>query len=187
MSLSRALIAGVALSMLGCWSAPGIGTHWRSFAVTPELGLIAFTSSPLLGSNSTVVVDPHPEFCCVLIVLSGRRGGLSGSRDEDVGRSTHSSFTFRTDIGEVSFEYSWERHNDIVDIAGARYSRSAGNLFVARYESTSHWTVQQLGTIRRVGAPTDALEEIQRRLPDDSLIASLSIAPGANNGIVQRP
>jgi hypothetical protein len=47
--------------------------------------------------------------------------------------------------------------------------------------------VQQLGTIRRGGAPTDALEEIQRRLPGDSLIASLSIAPGANNGIVQRP
>jgi hypothetical protein len=187
MSLSPVLIAGVALCMLGCGPAPGVGTHWRSCAVTPELGLMAFASSPLVGSNSAVIVDPHSEFCCVLVVLPGRRGGLSGSRDEDVGRSTHSTYTFRTDIGEISFEYSWERHNDIVEIAGARYSRAAGNLFVARYEPKRHWTVQQLGTIRRVGAPTDALEEIQRQLPRDPLIASLSIAPGANNGIIQRP
>ncbi|SRR6266498_5036836 len=187
MSLSHALIAGVALCILGCRPAPGVGTHWRSCAVSPELGLIAFTSSPLVGSNSGVIVDPHAEFCCVLVVLPGRRGGLSSSKDEDVGRSTHSTYTFRTDTGQISFEYSWERYNDIVDIAGGRYSRAAGNLFVARYQPTGQWTVQQLGTIRHVGAPTDALEEIQRQLPDDPLIASLSIAPGANNGIVQRP
>jgi len=186
MSLSHVSIAGVALCMLGCGPAPGVGTHWRSCAVTPELGLIAFTSSPLLGSNSGVIVDPHSEFCCLLVVLPGRRGGLSGSRDEDVGRSTHSSYTFRTDIGEISFEYSWELHNDTVEIAGTRYSRAAGNLFVVRYEPTGHWAVQQLGTIRYVSAPTDALEEIQRQLPHDPLIASLSIAPGANNGIIQR-
>src|SRR6266540_1908298 len=118
MSLSHALIAGVALCILGCRPAPGVGTHWRSCAVSPELGLIAFTSSPLVGSNSGVIVDPHAEFCCVLVVLPGRRGGLSSSKDEDVGRSTHSTYTFRTDTGQISFEYSWERYNDIVDIAG---------------------------------------------------------------------
>jgi hypothetical protein len=187
MSLRHVLIAGAALCILGCGPAPGVGTHWRSCAVTPELGLIAFTSSPLLGSNSGVIVDPHSEFCCVLIVLPDRRGGLSGSGDEDVGRSTRSTYTFRTDIGEISFEYSWELHNDMVEIAGARYSRAAGNLFVARYEPRRHWTVQQLGAIRRVGAPTDALEEIQRQLAHDPLIGSLSIASGANNGIIQRP
>lgn len=187
MSLSHVLIAAVTSCMLSCRPAPGVGTHWRACAVTPELGLIAFASSPLLGNNSGVIVDPHAEFCCVLVVLPGLRGGLSSSKDEDVGRSTQSSYTFRTDVGPVSFEYSWDRHDDVVHMAGARYSRVAGNLFVARYQPTGHWTVQQVGTIRRIGAPTDALEEIQRQLPQDSLVASLSIAPGANNGIVQRP
>jgi hypothetical protein len=36
-------------------------------------------------------------------------------------------------------------------------------------------------------APADALEQIQRQLRDDQLIASLSIAPEANSGIIQRP
>ena len=82
---------------------------------------------------------------------------------------------------------SLDEHADSIDLGDARYSRAAGNTFVARYEPGGRRSIQQLASIPVPRAPADSLEQIQRQLPDDPAIASLSIFPELNSGIIQQP
>jgi len=82
---------------------------------------------------------------------------------------------------------AWDRRADTVELAGTRYSRAAGNTFVARYEHPEHWVVQQLASIPLPRTPTSALEQIQQQLPDDPLVSSLAVTPELSDGIIPRP
>jgi hypothetical protein len=144
-------------------------------------------SAPEMWTDSIAAANAQRLFVCVVAVCPGLRGGLRASRDSSRGRLITSSWTWQTNVGDVSLGLSWDQRADSVELAGRRHSRAAGNTFVARYEHIGHWSVQQLASIPMPRAPTDALEQIQRQLPDDQVIASLSIAPEANYGIIQRP
>ena len=148
---------------------------------------MAFTSDLELYSDTVYAANAQRLFVCVVALCPGLRGGLRGSSDSFRGYSATSSWTWQTDVGDVSLSMSWDRRADTVEIAGARYSRAAGNTFVARYEHPGRWRIQQLVSIPLPRAPTDALESIQRQLADDPLVSSLAVTPELTNGIIQRP
>lgn len=148
---------------------------------------MAFTSDLELYSDTAYAANAQRLFVCVVALCPGFRGGLRGSSDSFRGHSATSSWTWQTNVGDVSLSMSWDRRADTVEIGGARYSRAAGNTFLARYEHPGHWTVQQLASIPLPRTPTSALEQIQQQLPNDPLVSSLALTPELTGGIIQRP
>jgi hypothetical protein len=81
MFMRSVIVGSLMLCCVSCSGPPELGTFWRSCAIAPQLGIIAFARGPALASDSRLVANPRPLLCCVLFVCRGREGGLSGTRD----------------------------------------------------------------------------------------------------------
>ena len=172
MRLRTTVAITVALALSGCGLQLGKYTVSGSTfdLLEPEFGMIAIDRGTRWGAAS-----PDQNLVCIVALCPGAKiRPPSDSWNSNWMFTSSSGYSWTTEDRKVNFSYSWNRLSDNIDIAGSHFNRFAGNAFVARCDAQGEWRVQQISSVTAVD-PHDALRQIQRQLPDDSYIASLSI------------
>lgn len=152
---------------LGKYTVSSAGFH----LLQPEFGVIAIDRGTPFGSSS-----PDQNLLCIVLLCPGAKThSPNDSSSADVMFTSSRTYNWSTDSGELSFSYRWDRRSDTVEIGGSRFSRSSGDTFIAHCDGHGSWRIQQLSDISAGVDASGALREIQKKLPDDPFVASLSI------------
>jgi hypothetical protein len=168
-------VSVIALAAALCGCGMQLGKYTVSSAgfnlLEPEFGMIAIDRGNRWGASS-----PDENLLCIVALCPGAKcRPPSDSSSADVMFTSSRRYSWTTESGKLAFSYRWNRSTDAVEIAGSRFSRAAGNVFIARCDGHGAWRVQQLSNINPTVDAHGVLREIQQKLPEDTYIASLSI------------
>ena len=181
--LRLCLVFGLVLGFIGCDIQRGRFSMARESTedLFSRVGCVQIVSGCRLKSSVGIADD---EDYLLYILVVGREGFLHGGSNEFDNQAYVTIFNHEWYVdGETnSISIRWDRRADTVSTGKYKFAREKGNVLIIKLASNGDVTAQQLGNSDLRGESHNLLKYVRSQLPQDKVIASLSLLNDPRHG-----
>jgi hypothetical protein len=169
-------LLAIALFVAGCGGQRGqfVSSGVKSSAFSTTTGYIEIVR----GNRATAfgrTEGPEQNLLYLIIICPDVQVRGSQERVSHDTYATELSHVWTTEAGNVSVRVLWDRRRDEVRIAGARFSRKKGNVFLVRRQQNGDFAGQQLAELNPTADFEDVLRLARKQNQNDKLLAELQL------------